>query len=424
MKELTIEQKAIAYDNAIENAKEFYTHCKKFDDKNVAFILETVFPELKEESEDERIRNNIIHLIKKSYKQGGYALHKDESEKMLAWLEKQGHEGKKWIYEDVYIKEKNQVFQDGVDEVLENPQKYGLEKQGEQNLADKVEPKFKVGDWVVFNNKHQSIYQVEKIEDGYYILRHTHGGTLRGCVLHDESLRLWTIQDAKDGDVLYLQHEGVEHVIIYKGLVKKIFNTFLSAYCAYNGWAHDFCFADVSTYACITSKRDEKDIHPATKEQRDILFQKMKEAGYEWDDGKKELKKITMKYIDLGLLSGTLWADTNEEGEGFYTFGEAVVKYGYSLPTKEQWEELIKECRWEWNGSGYNVTGHNGNSIILPAAGGRYFNEDLNYVGFRGNYRSSTPCGSGNAWYLCFDSSGVGIYNYYRCYGFSVRLVK
>jgi hypothetical protein len=31
--------------------------------------------------------------------------------------------------------------------------------------------------------------------------------------------------------------------------------------------------------------------HPATREQHDILFNKMKEAGYEWNDEKKELKK-------------------------------------------------------------------------------------------------------------------------------------
>ena len=31
---------------------------------------------------------------------------------------------------------------------------------------------------------------------------------------------------------------------------------------------------------------------PATKEQRDLLFQKMKEAAYEWDAEKKKLKKI------------------------------------------------------------------------------------------------------------------------------------
>ena len=34
----------------------------------------------------------------------------------------------------------------------------------------------------------------------------------------------------------------------------------------------------------------------ATKEQRALLFQKMKEAGYMWDADKKELKKISQEY--------------------------------------------------------------------------------------------------------------------------------
>ena len=33
-------------------------------------------------------------------------------------------------------------------------------------------------------------------------------------------------------------------------------------------------------------------VNPATKKQRDLLFQKMKETGYEWDEEKKELGKI------------------------------------------------------------------------------------------------------------------------------------
>lgn len=36
--------------------------------------------------------------------------------------------------------------------------------------------------------------------------------------------------------------------------------------------------------------------YPATKEQRDMLFAKMKEAGYEWDAEKKELRKIKPHY--------------------------------------------------------------------------------------------------------------------------------
>jgi hypothetical protein len=38
------------------------------------------------------------------------------------------------------------------------------------------------------------------------------------------------------------------------------------------------------------------DVAPATKEQRDLLFQKMKEAGYKWDAKKKELRKIKPHY--------------------------------------------------------------------------------------------------------------------------------
>lgn len=35
---------------------------------------------------------------------------------------------------------------------------------------------------------------------------------------------------------------------------------------------------------------DEKNcVHPATKKQRDLLFSKIKEEGYEWDANKKEI---------------------------------------------------------------------------------------------------------------------------------------
>lgn len=53
--------------------------------------LETLVPELKE-SENEKIRKALIHLVEKSNEQGGYALHKDEARKMLDWLEKQGEQ--------------------------------------------------------------------------------------------------------------------------------------------------------------------------------------------------------------------------------------------------------------------------------------------------------------------------------------------
>ena len=60
-------------------------------------------------------------------------------------------------------------------------------------------------------------------------------------------------------------------------------------------------------------------LHPATKEQRDLLFQKMKESGYEWDAEKKELKKIEQQS-----------AEWSEEDKAFLTVAIAVCnKYSH-----------------------------------------------------------------------------------------------
>ena len=127
-------------------------------------------------------------------------------------------------------------------------------------------------------------------------------------------------------------------------------------------------------------------------------------------------------YTDLGLPSGTIWKNFN--ATGFYTYDEAVSKFGNRLPTKEQWEELKAECQWTWNGSGYKVTGPNGNSIVLPASGYRYCDGSVDYVGSFGGFWSSTPEGSDGAWYLDFHHGRVDVDAYYRCGGLSVRLVQ
>ncbi len=135
-------------------------------------------------------------------------------------------------------------------------------------------------------------------------------------------------------------------------------------------------------------------------------------------------KAVPEGYVDLGLPSGTKWKDKNQGG-GFYTYDEAVRAFGNSLPTKEQFEELKNFCEWTWTGNGYKVTGDNGNSIFLPASGYRWCNGDVDYVGSRGLYWSSTPDDLGDAWLLRINSGGVSIINLYdRCFGQSVRLVQ
>ncbi len=134
------------------------------------------------------------------------------------------------------------------------------------------------------------------------------------------------------------------------------------------------------------------------------------------------------EFVDLGLPSGTKWNSVNEttnSTNGYYTFDEAVSIFGDKLPTKEQCEELMEKCTWEWQSNGsYKVTGTNGNSIVLPAAGGLDCDGNVSNVGTVGYYRSSTPYNENFAWYICFISNDKFMYYDSRCYGLSVCLVQ
>ena len=192
---------------------------------------------------------------------------------------------------------------------------------------------------------------------------------------------------------------------------------------------------------------------------------------------------ITGEAIDLGLPSGIKWASCNvgatspEEYGGYYAWGEteeksnygistykycngsynsmtkyctnsyygtvdnkttlepgddvAHVKWGGSwrMPTQAEQDELRNNCTWTWstlNGvNGYRVTGPNGNSIFLPAAGCRVVTAVL-YQGSYGNYWSSSLYSYGNshAYYLYFYSSDYDWNDNSRYYGQTVRPVS
>lgn len=129
-------------------------------------------------------------------------------------------------------------------------------------------------------------------------------------------------------------------------------------------------------------------------------------------------------WVDLGLPSGTLWKNKNEDGE-FYKYDEAKLKFGKSLPSLKQLVELINSCRWIWNGNSYEVVGPSGESIILPATGYRDVNGNIrqNTCGYYWSYTTVSD-DKESAWDLYFSSDKVEKQNrskYY--YQFSVRLV-
>ena len=158
---------------------------KDFHDKSALFsvrtALDTIIPELRE-SEDEKIRKKLIHLVKKSNEYGGYALHKWEADEMLAWLEKQGEqklpieklpEEMKTIGESLGFTTQEEC--DEYNQMVSN-----------LIMSDKVEPKFKVGDKItkssrkscpVHSSTDDTICEVAEVHDTCYILNTKEGRT-------------------------------------------------------------------------------------------------------------------------------------------------------------------------------------------------------------------------------------------------------
>lgn len=98
------------------------------------------------------------------------------------------------------------------------------------------------------------------------------------------------------------------------------------------------------------------------------------------------------------------------------------------MPTLDEIKELLEKCSWEWTTykdvNGQLVTGPNGKSIFLPAAGYRW-DVSLNNDRWVGYYWSGTlyPNFGYDAYYLGFGSGDRGRHDCDRYYGFTVRPV-
>lgn len=142
-----------------------------------------------------------------------------------------------------------------------------------QEPTDKVEPKFKVGNFIV-NNNNGTVFQVTKISDDKYCMSHLYDNFEEYMSITDidKYYHLWTIEDAKEGDVI----AGRFGIFIFKG---KIYG-----YC---GLLSD------DTFITSTGNNEwTRCLHPATNAQRDLLFVKMMASGYKWNDQEKRLERL------------------------------------------------------------------------------------------------------------------------------------
>ena len=230
-----------AYDEALERAKKLKETC---DSTAVVGWCEYIFPEIRE-SEDERIRKTIIRFFKDSYPNeiemydGSVTVGK-----ALAWLE----------------------------------------KQGEHNPANKVKPKFKVGDWIIFNGL--TLYINEVVESYYRTI--SIGGIPNSYDWDiDDIARLWSIQDAKDGDVLAGNKEDV--ILMFRRIGNTEWDDVIDYHCYYDCYRKDFIVQkNVEHWGDIKNNQ----LKPSTREQRDTLERAMINAGYRWNKEELKLEKI------------------------------------------------------------------------------------------------------------------------------------
>jgi len=356
------------YEQALEKASKLRVQ-NPFD--TVGQMVEHIFPEL-QESEDEKARKELIAFLEESL----YLGCPDETwdskgiERWIAWLEKQGEkttdkiepnpawseedeEILKWLcriihsqrlskeitlkeeselgeWMDKWLNHNPQTKQDEKKHIFNADDWYVSEVDGKihnvtYNPDNEVESKFKVKDWVILDGTVAQILDKQKYG---FIGLDINGKDFFCNYGHTDLMRLWTIADAKDGDVLVTPPEkgleSNEQIFIFKAINSRDYVDDCIEY--YGGLCDGVFYKNKTGYMGTTLDT----FYPATKEQCDLLFQKMKEAGYEWDDNKKELKKMESKKLDADKVIEWLKLTINERAENYGVYKETRLILPYN----------------------------------------------------------------------------------------------
>lgn len=317
MKELTKEDKARRYDEVINRMKHYVV-----DEYGCSRIkVADVFPELSE-SEDEKIRKALMSILKSDFEKDTTIFGISVGQ-ILAWLEKQSERkstdkiqigkeykciasprystfmtGKIYKPEDKFLCRFMNFCSDCF-EPIEDSEQIDLTSN-----TDKVESKFKVGDWVVTSYGEVSqVISVDKDYEGYTLDNDNYfSGTW--CDMY----HLWTIDDAKNGDVLVDCNKD-EEILMFRGIGNAEWDDVIDYHCYYSCFRKAFCVQKGVEHWGDTN--DHK-LKPATKEQRELFFSKMKEAGYKWDSEKKQV--ITLNHFE----------DNNDMVEAKFKSGDII----------------------------------------------------------------------------------------------------
>ena len=151
----------------------------------------------------------------------------------------------------------------------------------------------------------------------------------------------WTIQDAKPGDILTGQYDNCRKpwIGIFKCISQRRPETQFDSYCFINSSHHQFVHPNSDRYFCNPCMGHTiRYAKPATKEQRELLLTKMKEAGYGFDF---RLNKL----IQVPKLKGLTQSPKTDKDEltGFeQAVRQVIIKYDYAQD-REKYVKVMSE---------------------------------------------------------------------------------
>ena len=337
------------YKETLEMAKEAY-YSTETPYLAKAWLL-TLFPMIAE-NEDERIRKWIITQLEDM--SGSTDIDKENKIiEAITWLEKQHVDPYNGVGFDCYGHHWSMCARDNgieismdrkpirhfsykdCEQIFGGKSAIKKEKVDNQNCiksVDKVNLKFHPGDWAILNGTVAQILDKQKYG---FVGLDIDGKDFFCNYGHIDSMRLWTITDANDGDILSREIDGEIFIFLFNQIQDK----WIVAYGYYSETADEFI------EKAYFGRYHEDSFSPATKEQRDLFFSKIKEAGYEWDTEKKELRKIESKTFDTNNVLPSLGNNRvqdiledmgmlDDNGQCPYTVEEifkAGIEYAYNL---------------------------------------------------------------------------------------------
>lgn len=317
---LTNEEKLRAYDEALERARKVYLTGLDENKKSAKYI----FPEL-ERYEDEKLKEELIGYFTngKEY----LSLCSFDKRSILDWLGRQvtySEErmldwAKKTVAQSImdYLDKNSTTGKclDGVEcEDLENAvvnsdwgKVYNYMKEKLEMLpcdqcrkdhpshscqditslgrcaleAQEETKKFSVGQWVFIEkaeDRRRGPFKIVSMdEDGYHFDPEEYNIVLD---LTESTLVPWTIEDAEPGSILAFGNE----ISIFRGRMINCPNGIAE----FGGFEYYVCY-DSNNDRLITdsfyslTEQDIAEIHPATADQRGLLYRKIEEFGFQWD---------------------------------------------------------------------------------------------------------------------------------------------